>query len=156
MARSIPVVPIVALLAMAGCGRAKAPVSTLESATFASALGVDLQSMTKAPSGVYRKDLTVGTGPAVADGKRVSIHYTGWLPNGKQFDVNGPDAEPFQFTIGAGEVVPGFDEAVRGMAVGGERLVVIPPALGYGAAGAGNVIPPNSILVFKVELVAAQ
>ena len=123
--------------------------------TFAPALGIDLSKMTKTASGLYFRDLTLGAGATVLVGKRVSIHYLGWLANGTQFDANQPGANPFQFTVGAGQVIPGFDEGVRGMALGGRRQLIIPPSLGYGSTASGP-IPANSILVFQIDLVTIQ
>jgi len=123
--------------------------------TFAPALGIDLSKMTKTASGLYWRDVTVGTGTPVAVGKLISIHYIGWLSNGTQFDANQPGSTPFRFTVGAGQVIPGFDEGVRGMAIGGRRQLIIPPSLGYGSAANGP-IPANSVLVFQIDLVAIQ
>jgi len=123
--------------------------------TFAPALGVDISAMTATPRGVWYRDLTVGTGDPVDAGKEVSVHYAGTLPDGTPFDANGPAEAPLVFRIDGGEMIPGFDEAVRGMRVGGKRLVVIPPALGYGAQANGP-IPANAILVFTIDLVSAR
>jgi FKBP-type peptidyl-prolyl cis-trans isomerase len=98
------------------------------------------------------EDLQVGTGAEAVSGKRVSVHYTGWLTNGKKFDSSLDRGQPFQFRLGAGEVIQGWDKGVAGMKVGGKRKLTIPPELGYGARGAGGVIPPNATLVFEVEL----
>src|SRR5437667_154904 len=116
---------------------------------------VGLTAMRQTPRGAWVRDLTVGTGAEVGAGTQVAIHYVGTLPDGKQFDANGSTDQPFVFRINAGEVVPGFDEGVLGMKVGGRRQVIIPPALGYGAQGNGP-IPGNSILVFTIELVRVQ
>ncbi len=104
------------------------------------------------PSGLSYADLIVGNGAVPAPGKAVKVHYTGWLENGTKFDSSVDRGEPFVFTIGAGQVIPGWDEGVKTMKVGGKRKLVIPPQLGYGAAGAGGVIPPNATLIFEVEL----
>ena len=133
------------------------PVSapaTIETANFAASLNVDLASSTKLPSGMYLKDLTIGAGAAVQAGQTLSMRYTGWLSNGTQFDATGRGA-PFTFRLGAGQVIPGWDQGVAGMKVGGKRQLIITPALGYGAQGSGP-IPGNAILVFTVEVVAAQ
>jgi FKBP-type peptidyl-prolyl cis-trans isomerase len=149
------------LLVLAACARAadrKPPESTtsdVTGATFAPSLGVDLGAMTKTPRGAYVRDLISGTGEPVGAGQQVAIHYQGNLPNGIPFDANGPSDPPFVFRLGAGEVVPGFDEGVTGMRVGGRRQVVIPPALGYGAQANGP-IPANSVLVFTIDLVSAK
>lgn len=124
--------------------------------TYAPELGVSLNEMTELPSGLYYQDLGEGGGATAAAGDRVAVHYTGWLPSGEKFDSSRDRGQLFIFRIGAGEVIPGWDEGVTGMRVGGRRLLVIPPGLGYGAEGAGGVIPPNSTLVFDVELVEIE
>ncbi len=98
------------------------------------------------------EDLTVGSGPEAKAGDTVAVHYTGWLTNGTKFDSSKDRGRPFTFPLGAGRVIRGWDEGVVGMQVGGHRKLTIPPELGYGAAGAAGVIPPNSVLVFEVEL----
>ena len=97
-----------------------------------------------------------GTGTEAVKGSNVTVHYTGWLTNGKKFDSSLDRNQPFQFTLGAGQVIRGWDEGVAGMRVGGKRQLRIPPELGYGARGAGNVIPPNATLIFDVELLAVR
>ena len=105
------------------------------------------------PSGLKYVDVKEGTGPAAAGGQTVEVHYTGWLKaDQKKFDSSLDRNVPFTFTLGAGQVIKGFDEGVTGMKVGGKRTVTIPAALGYGARGAGGVIPPNADLVFELEL----
>lgn len=106
----------------------------------------------KTPSGLAYVDMVVGNGPSPTAGKPVKVHYTGWLENGTKFDSSVDRGEPFVFTIGAGQVIPGWDEGVMSMKVGGKRKLIVPPQLGYGAAGAGGVIPPNAVLIFDVEL----
>jgi len=98
------------------------------------------------------EDLVVGKGDAAAKGQRVTVHYTGWLTNGSKFDSSKDRNQPFAFSLGRGEVIKGWDQGVEGMKVGGKRKLTIPPDLGYGARGAGAVIPPNATLVFEVEL----
>jgi FKBP-type peptidyl-prolyl cis-trans isomerase FkpA len=122
---------------------------------FAPALGVDLAAMTKTASGLAYRDVKVGTGPVATAGHGVSVQYTGWLPDGTKFDSSRDRNAPFEFSLGAGQVIPGWDEGVAGMHVGGRRLLVIPPTLGYGAAGTGP-IPPNATLVFDVELLGVH
>jgi FKBP-type peptidyl-prolyl cis-trans isomerase FkpA len=100
------------------------------------------------------EDLTVGEGTEATAGKRVTVHYTGWLTNGTKFDSSKDRNDPFDFPLGRGHVIRGWDEGVAGMKVGGKRKLTIPPELGYGARGAGGVIPPNATLVFEVELLA--
>lgn len=104
------------------------------------------------PSGLKYNDDQVGGGASPQKGQRVSVHYTGWLTDGTKFDSSRDRGQPFQFTIGHGEVIKGWDEGVASMKVGGKRKLTIPPELGYGARGAGGVIPPNATLVFDVEL----
>ena len=109
----------------------------------------------KTASGLSYTDIVKGTGAAPISGKNVTVHYTGTLENGKKFDSSVDRGQPFVFRIGAGEVIPGWDEGVISMRVGGKRRLVIPSQLGYGAAGAGGVIPPNATLIFDVELLDA-
>jgi FKBP-type peptidyl-prolyl cis-trans isomerase len=97
-------------------------------------------------------DKTVGTGPAAKAGDLVTVDYTGWLTDGTKFDSSLDSGKPFQFTLGNGEVIAGWDQGVAGMQVGGVRTLTIPPSLGYGANGANGVIPPNATLVFEVKL----
>jgi FKBP-type peptidyl-prolyl cis-trans isomerase len=103
-------------------------------------------------SGLQYIDLKVGTGATAQAGQTVSVHYTGWLENGKKFDSSVDRGQPFSFPLGAGRVIKGWDEGVKGMKVGGKRRLIIPSNLGYGARGAGGVIPPNATLIFEVEL----
>jgi FKBP-type peptidyl-prolyl cis-trans isomerase FkpA len=98
------------------------------------------------------EDLVVGTGTAAASGQKVTVHYTGWLTNGTKFDSSKDRGDPFVFPLGKGQVIKGWDQGVQGMKVGGKRKLTIPPEMGYGARGAGGVIPPNATLVFEVEL----
>ncbi|MBP8297983.1 MAG: FKBP-type peptidyl-prolyl cis-trans isomerase [Burkholderiales bacterium] len=108
------------------------------------------------PSGLQYEDTIAGTGEQARAGQQVSVHYTGWLYQdgqaGKKFDSSKDRNEPFAFALGAGRVIKGWDEGVQGMRVGGTRRLVIPPELGYGARGAGGVIPANATLLFVVEL----
>ncbi|MDN4573513.1 peptidylprolyl isomerase [Pandoraea cepalis] len=103
-------------------------------------------------SGLQYDDLQVGDGAEAMPGQTVTVHYTGWLTDGKKFDSSKDRNDPFAFVLGGGMVIRGWDEGVAGMKVGGKRKLVIPPELGYGARGAGGVIPPNATLVFEVEL----
>ena len=103
-------------------------------------------------SGLVYEELTLGAGAEAAAGQRVTVHYTGWLTNGTKFDSSKDRDDPFEFHLGQGQVIAGWDEGVAGMKVGGTRKLTIPPELGYGARGAGGVIPPNATLVFEVEL----
>lgn len=108
------------------------------------------------PSGLKYVDQVVGTGEAAAAGQNVSVHYTGWLENGKKFDSSVDRGQPFSFPLGAGRVIKGWDEGVQGMKVGGKRKLTIPSDLGYGSRGAGGVIPPNATLIFDVELLGVR
>ncbi|MBI5790296.1 MAG: FKBP-type peptidyl-prolyl cis-trans isomerase [Rhodocyclales bacterium] len=103
-------------------------------------------------SGLIIEELVVGEGAEATAGQQVSVHYTGWLTNGKKFDSSKDRNDPFEFALGARHVIAGWDEGVQGMKIGGTRKLTIPPELGYGARGAGGVIPPNATLVFEVEL----
>ncbi len=123
--------------------------------TFVPSLGVDLMAMTKTPSGLLYRDIRVGTGATATAGHSVSVQYTGWLPDGTKFDSSRDRNEPFDFSLGAGQVIHGWDEGVAGMRIGGRRQLVIPPDLAYGSAGTGP-IPPNATLVFDVELLRVQ
>ena len=111
---------------------------------------------TATPSGLKYFELKKGTGPEAKAGANVKVHYTGWLTDGKKFDSSVDRGQPFEFKLGAGMVIKGWDEGVAGMKVGGTRTLIIPPDMGYGARGAGGVIPPNATLVFEVELLAVK
>ena len=110
---------------------------------------------TTTASGLQYEDTVIGSGAAAQAGNKVKVHYTGWLYNdgvqGAKFDSSKDRGQPFEFSLGAGQVIKGWDEGVQGMAVGGTRRLVIPSALGYGARGAGGVIPPNATLLFEVD-----
>ena len=108
------------------------------------------------PSGLKYIDQEVGTGDVAVTGKTASVHYTGWLENGKKFDSSVDRGQPFSFPLGAGRVIKGWDEGVQGMKVGGKRKLTIPSDLGYGSRGAGGVIPANATLIFDVELLGVR
>jgi FKBP-type peptidyl-prolyl cis-trans isomerase len=111
----------------------------------------------RTPSGLVYWEIRVGTGAVAKEGSHVRVHYTGWLTNGKKFDSSVDAGKPFDFTIGNGEVIKGWEEGVAGMRVGGKRQLRIPPALGYGAKGTpGGPIPPNANLIFEVQLLGVQ
>ncbi|WP_448570802.1 FKBP-type peptidyl-prolyl cis-trans isomerase [Trichothermofontia sp.] len=113
-------------------------------------------SIVTLPSGLQYEDLQVGDGPSPQPGDRVTVHYTGTLTDGQKFDSSRDRGRPFQFTIGVGQVIKGWDEGVASMKVGGRRKLMIPADLGYGERGAGGVIPPNATLVFDVELLGVN
>ena len=123
---------------------------------FAADLGVDTTKMTRMPSGLRYQDVTQGQGAEAVAGRAVTVHYTGWLPDGKKFDSSRDHGQPFTFTLGAGQVIAGWDQGVEGMRVGGRRKLVLPPDLGYGAAGAPPDIPPGATLVFDVEVLEVK
>lgn len=104
------------------------------------------------PSGLQIEELVIGEGAQANAGHDVLVHYTGWLTDGTKFDSSKDRGQPFSFSLGQGMVIPGWDEGVAGMKIGGSRKLTIPPQLGYGAYGAGGVIPPNATLVFEVDL----
>ncbi|MFZ0956969.1 MAG: FKBP-type peptidyl-prolyl cis-trans isomerase [Candidatus Sulfotelmatobacter sp.] len=110
----------------------------------------------KTDSGLQYWEIRVGTGEVAKEGNRVRVHYTGWLTTGKKFDSSVDAGKPFDFTIGNGEVIKGWEEGVAGMRVGGKRQLRIPPELGYGADGYPPTIPPNATLIFDIQLLGVQ
>ena len=102
------------------------------------------------------EDIVVGNGPVAAAGRKVTVHYVGTLTDGKEFDSSRKRNKPFSFQLGAGHVIKGWDQGVEGMKVGGKRKLMIPPNLGYGAGGVPRIIPPNSPLIFEVELLSVN
>ncbi|RKH27721.1 FKBP-type peptidyl-prolyl cis-trans isomerase [Corallococcus sp. AB030] len=141
-----------AVLALAGCGDSSSSSGDPADVTYADSLGVDLSAMNKSESGLYTQDLVVGTGKEAVKGSRVQVHYAGWLPDGSMFDNSRSRGEAFTFSVGAGQVIDGWDEGLVGMRVGGKRKLVIPSDLGYGSRGSAPVIPSDAVLVFDVEL----
>ena len=179
MIRSTRWLAMLAVLALAGCNQSKSSGTPTSSSSTTSGSGqtstesstgmsagatTTPASSTTAPSGkettmpdgLKMEEQVVGTGAEAGDGMTVSVHYTGWLTNGTKFDSSRDRNEPFEFVLGKGQVIRGWDEGVKGMKVGGKRKLTIPPDLGYGAAGAGGVIPPNATLVFDVELLGVH
>lgn len=122
---------------------------------YASSLDVHVDRMAHHPSGLYTEDTSLGVGPLATKGSTVDVQYTGWLADGTKFDSSNPNA-PISFRLGDGRVIRGWDEGIQGMRVGGKRRLLIPSDLGYGARGAGGVIPPNANLIFDVELVGVK
>ena len=112
--------------------------------------------MQTTPSGLQYEDLVVGNGDSPRTGQTAVVHYTGWLDDGKKFDSSVDRGRPFEFQVGTGQVIKGWDEGVATMKVGGKRKLLIPAELGYGSRGAGGVIPPNARLTFEVELLGVN
>lgn len=150
---------LIVLFLVAACGADAPPPAEgggdPTAATYAPDLGVDIAAMQRLDSGLYIRDLAEGTGEEVGRGQQAIVHYTGWLPSGEEFD-SSRGGDPFDFEVGAGNVIQGWDEGVEGMRVGGQRQLVIPAELAYGDRGAGGVIPPGAVLVFDVELLGVQ
>ncbi len=114
------------------------------------------KNLIKTNSGLQYEDMVVGQGDSAKQGQTAAVHYTGWLTDGTKFDSSLDRGRPFEFVIGARQVIAGWDEGVASMKVGGKRRLVIPPELGYGNRGAGGVIPPGATLVFEVELISVR
>lgn len=153
--RRLAIVAISLAVSATACNSDVFRRQVLSNTDFAKELNVDTTEMTTTASGLRYHDVTVGTGAEATAGRTVEVHYTGWLTDGSEFDSSRNRAEPFSFPLGRNRVIAGWDEGVAGMKVGGRRKLVIPPALGYGAMDMGP-IPPNSTLVFDVELLAVR
>lgn len=139
-----------------GCGSdSLAPPTDPQDVIFADELGVDLDAMTRTSTGLYYEDIEVGEADEATVGSEVDVLYSGWLADGTLFDSRTSASNPFSFTLGIGQVIAGWDEGVNGMREGGIRLLVIPPQLGYGYSSNGP-IPGNSVLVFRVQLLAVD
>jgi len=153
MNRPLPMLSLCLLLALSSaCGDSGDPTKV----TYAAFLGVDLTAMNRGDSGLYTLDQEVGTGVEATNGRSLEVHYSGWLPDGTLFDTSRREGrQPFTFTLGQGRVIQGWDQGLVGMRVGGKRRLIIPSELGYGSAGSG-AIPPDSVLVFDVELLSAR
>lgn len=144
-----------AMLASCNVDYSTNPEISIEQTNFASTLGVNLGASTKTANGAYYRDVVAGTGATVAKGQVISARYTGYFSDGSVFDSNTSALNPIQFTLGAGQVIAGWDEGLVGMKVGGTRQLIVPPSLAYGPYDYGP-IPGNSVLVFTVQVVAAQ
>lgn len=150
---------VVALAGCAACTKkteTEAQVSTGQAQQTAPTGASATAAAVTRPGGLVVEDLKVGSGAEAVAGKLVSVHYTGTLTDGKKFDSSRDRGQPFEFPLGQGSVIKGWDQGVAGMKVGGKRKLTIPPELGYGAAGAGAVIPPNATLLFDVELLEVK
>nr|WP_223247854.1 FKBP-type peptidyl-prolyl cis-trans isomerase [Sulfuriferula multivorans] len=147
----------IALVAFIASGSAHATSSVNTTVKFTkSTTDRSSRMATTTASGLIYEDLVEGTGATATAGHTVVVHYTGWLTNGTKFDSSKDRNEPFEFRLGAGQVIRGWDEGVVGMKEGGKRKLTIPAELGYGARGAGGVIPPNAVLIFDVELIKVK
>ncbi|SFV17668.1 peptidylprolyl isomerase [Methylobacterium sp. 174MFSha1.1] len=138
----------------------RSPFYLVGALTIAMTASASADSFVTAPSGLQYKDTVAGTGPQPKAGQTVNVHYTGWLyqdgKKGAKFDSSLDRGQPLSFAVGTGQVIKGWDEGLSTMKVGGKRTLVIPPELGYGARGAGGVIPPNATLLFDVELLGVR
>lgn len=151
--KTIAVTSILSLSVLAGCNKCSGPKTATDGTTAAPT------TETAAPveaTELKIEEVQVGSGEEAVEGKEVTVHYTGKLTDGKQFDSSVDRNEPFKFRLGAGMVIPGWEQGIKGMKVGGKRKLTIPPQLGYGERGAGGVIPPNATLLFDVELLGVQ
>jgi FKBP-type peptidyl-prolyl cis-trans isomerase len=149
--------PLALLLTLAACASgSRAPAADpVATATFAPALAVDLSAMTRSGTGLYVRDLRVGTGAWATRGAEVLVRFAGWLPDGTPIDSTRAAEPPVSFRLGDRQVIRGWDEGVRGMRAGGRRQLVVPPSLGYGSRRTGPV-PPNAVLVFTLDLVGVR
>ena len=153
----ILILAILALVAFAFTQTAKKPTRIVNRRPNTKAPSKVTGDGVKTDSGLQYWDIVVGTGKVAKEGDGVRVHYTGWLTNGKKFDSSVDAGRPFTFVLGNGEVIKGWDEGVAGMKVGGKRRLHIPPDLGYGESGTPDgTIPPNSTLIFDVQLLSIQ
>ena len=160
--RRLPILVSCLFVALAACGDPPATdgpdadAPDLRALDYAEHLQVDFDEIEVTGTGLHYRDLDVGTGPEAASGSTVVVHYTGSFPDGTVFDSSRERGDPFTLQLDRGMVIPGWDEGLQGMREGGHRILVLPPQLGYGAAGAGGVIPPNAVLVFDVEMLEVR
>src|SRR5580698_4569100 len=150
VAAFVVMVALAAVVVVAQSAARKSAASSTSAPTKVTGDGV------KTDSGLIYWDIRVGNGLVAKEGSHVRVHYTGWLTTGKKFDSSVDAGTPFDFTIGNGEVIKGWEEGVTGMRVGGKRQLQIPPILGYGANGTPDTIPPNATLIFDVQLLGVQ
>ena len=150
VAAMMGIVALVAIMAMMSCAVSKHTSSGVTQNIPTS------QGTSQRDSQLRIENLSIGTGPEAKVGDRISVHYTGWLADGTKFDSSRDRNVPFEFILGQGNVIAGWDKGVVGMKVGGKRKLVIPPQMAYGERGAGGIIPPNAVLTFEVELLAVQ
>jgi FKBP-type peptidyl-prolyl cis-trans isomerase len=154
--RFVPLAAALALTAVLSGGALAAPTKTAPTKKPKTSRPMKGGKTVTTASGLKYVDLVVGKGPAAKAGDSVSVHYTGWLTNGKKFDSSKDRGQPFEFGLGGGQVIKGWDEGVVGMKVGGKRKLTIPAKLGYGDRGAGADIPPGATLIFDVELLGIR
>ena len=154
--RSAAPASMLALFLLGCASGGSSGVLPVESLEYAPALEIDFSRMTRDASGLYYQDLEVGDGLEARRGEKVTVHFSGWLPDGSLFDSSREAGTPVSFTIGEREVIRGWEEGVQGMRVGGRRKLVVPPRLGYGSQPRGDRIPGNATLVFVVELLEVE
>ena len=153
MTKSIAILTIVAMAAVLAIAQSATTKTVAHNSGPAKVSGPGV----KTDDGLQYWDIREGNGQAAKEGSHVRVHYTGWLTNGKKFDSSLDAGKPFDFTIGNGEVIKGWEEGVTGMRVGGKRQLRIPPSLGYGAEGTpGGPIPPNATLIFDIQLLGVE
>lgn len=158
MLRNTRVLLLAAITAVIGCTGSDSTgdtSATVEETTFAPSLGVDLPNSRRTTNGAYIRDISIGTGAAISAGQLLTVRYSLWLSNGTAVESNVNAAAGYPFHLGQHEVITGWDEGIPGMRVGGKRQLIIPPSLAYGSTRQGS-IPGNSVLVFNVEVTAAQ
>lgn len=152
----VSVLCVICMFLIAGCGEESAPMVNPQPAPQPPAEKTGPTGEITTASGLKYVDQAVGFGSEAQPGMVVTVHYTGWLTNGQKFDSSKDRSKPFEFALGAGEVIRGWDEGVAGMKIGGKRKLTIPGNLGYGPSGMPPAIPPNATLVFEVELLGVR